>query len=68
MLRDRLRRPVSVDRAAALAQAISARAYRLDSTEDLSPLIEWIGDARFVLLGEASHGTSEYVISSTTGT
>lgn len=60
MLRDRLRRPVTVDRAAALAQEISARAYRLDSSEDLSPLIEWIGDACYVLLGEASHGTSEY--------
>jgi erythromycin esterase len=27
---------------------------------DLDPLLERIGDARFVLLGEASHGTSEY--------
>ncbi len=27
---------------------------------DLNPLVEWIGDARFVLLGEASHGTAEY--------
>jgi erythromycin esterase-like protein len=28
--------------------------------EDLDPLMTLIGDARFVLLGEASHGTSEY--------
>src|ERR687896_774802 len=28
--------------------------------EDLDPLLERIGDARYVLLGEASHGTSEY--------
>ena len=28
---------------------------------DLDPLLERIGDARYVLLGEASHGTSEYL-------
>jgi len=32
----------------------------LDRIEDLDPLMERIGDARYVLLGEASHGTSEY--------
>jgi len=35
-------------------------AYPLNTREDLDPLIERIGDAHFVLLGEASHGTSEY--------
>lgn len=29
-------------------------------TADLSPLLERIGDARIVLIGEASHGTSEF--------
>ena len=29
-------------------------------TVDLSPLLERIGDARIVLLGEATHGTSEF--------
>ena len=29
-------------------------------TADLSPLLERIGDARIVLLGEATHGTSEF--------
>ncbi|ODT99382.1 MAG: protein-L-isoaspartate O-methyltransferase [Planctomycetes bacterium SCN 63-9] len=32
----------------------------LRNARDLDPLMERIGDARFVLLGEASHGTSEY--------
>jgi erythromycin esterase-like protein len=32
----------------------------LQSSRDLDPLLEKIGDARFVLLGEASHGTHEY--------
>jgi erythromycin esterase-like protein len=32
----------------------------LSSASDLDPLMEQIGDARYVLLGEASHGTSEF--------
>src|SRR6266545_3944975 len=38
------------------------RAQTIDenAVEDLDPLMERIGDAHFVLLGEASHGTSEY--------
>src|SRR5205807_7073227 len=28
--------------------------------EDFDVLMDWIGDARFVLLGEASHGTHEF--------
>jgi erythromycin esterase len=35
-------------------------ALRLQEPSDLDPLLERIGDARFVLLGEASHGTHEY--------
>jgi erythromycin esterase len=34
--------------------------HRLESPEDLDPLMERIGDAKYVLLGEASHGTHEY--------
>lgn len=32
----------------------------LTAPADLDPLLERVGDARFVLLGEASHGTSEF--------
>lgn len=34
--------------------------HPLRGAADLDPLLERIGDARFVLLGEASHGTHEY--------
>jgi erythromycin esterase len=43
-----------------LAQQIRSAALPLAGAGDLDPLIERIGDARFVLLGEASHGTSEF--------
>jgi erythromycin esterase-like protein len=39
---------------------ISRAARPLSTSADLDPLLERIGDARFVLLGEASHGTSEF--------
>src|SRR5215211_5902565 len=44
-------------------QAISLvkeHALPLTGAQDLDPLIERIGDARIVMLGEASHGTHEY--------
>jgi erythromycin esterase len=43
-----------------LIERIREVQHRLSGPEDLDPLLERIGDARFVLLGEASHGTSEY--------
>ena len=38
------------------------RTYSLNGPKDLDPLIERIGEAHHVLLGEASHGTHEYYI------
>ena len=35
-------------------------AFPLDEEADLAPLFKRIGDARIVMLGEASHGTNEY--------
>ena len=43
-----------------IAGEIRRVAFDLESADDLDPLLERIGDARIVLLGEASHGTSEY--------
>jgi erythromycin esterase len=34
--------------------------YHLAQSKDLDPLLEKINEARYVLLGEASHGTHEY--------
>ncbi len=42
------------------AQIIRRAATSLATREDLDPLMERIGDARFVLLGEATHGTSDF--------
>lgn len=43
-----------------LIEYIRHVARPLDSIRDLDPLVEAAADRRFVLLGEASHGTSEY--------
>jgi erythromycin esterase len=42
------------------AQVVRESHRPLRHADDLEPLIERIGAARYVLLGEASHGTSEY--------
>ncbi|MBX6312211.1 MAG: erythromycin esterase family protein [Isosphaeraceae bacterium] len=43
-----------------LIEQVRDRSRPLRDPRGLDPLMERIGDARFVLLGEASHGTSEY--------
>ena len=44
-----------------LSSAIAAGAHLLQGgASDYDPLLELIGDARFVLLGEATHGTHEF--------
>lgn len=52
--------PVFSRTAEHLAQELDGAGTPLQSDADLDPLLERIGDARLVLLGEASHGTSEY--------
>jgi erythromycin esterase-like protein len=44
-----------------LLTSLEESAHRLSGAKaDYDPLIEMIGDARFVLLGEATHGTHEF--------
>lgn len=43
-----------------LEEAIKDYALPYENNEDLTPILEAIGDAKIVLLGEASHGTSEF--------
>ncbi|MBF6634514.1 MAG: erythromycin esterase family protein, partial [Planococcus sp. (in: Bacteria)] len=43
-----------------LEEAVQMHAQPFRSVEELTPLVEAIGDAKFVLLGEATHGTSEF--------
>lgn len=43
-----------------IADLLSRASTPLESEHDLNPLIKYIGDAKYVLLGEASHGTHEY--------
>src|ERR1700704_2681231 len=46
---------------ATLIETVRETAHRLTGAAlDYDPLMDLIGDARFVLLGEASHGTHEF--------
>jgi erythromycin esterase-like protein len=43
-----------------LVRELRSHSLPIYGFEDLDPLLERIGDARYVLLGEASHGTAEF--------
>ena len=58
MMRKRTER--KAEQAKLIAEGVSRRALPLADPADLDPLIERIGDAAYVLLGEATHGTSEF--------
>ncbi len=41
-------------------EVLRAAARPIESPDDLGQVIAWVGDAPFVLIGEASHGTEEF--------
>ncbi|TVQ33688.1 MAG: erythromycin esterase family protein [Phycisphaeraceae bacterium] len=53
-------RPGVDNRAERAVETIREHAAPLNDEADLDPLLNRIGDARLVLLGEATHGTSEF--------
>jgi protein-L-isoaspartate(D-aspartate) O-methyltransferase len=55
-------RPAAKTTDGTLAKAIAATSEKFDAiaSAELEPLLRRIGDARIVLLGEATHGTSEF--------
>lgn len=58
-MRHHLIRKTPLDEIAAI-NAIRRHSHPLKHTSDLKPLFERVGDAKIVMLGEASHGTHEY--------
>ncbi len=48
------------DESEALAAAIGESASALRSPADLDPILDQTGDSKYVLIGEASHGTSDF--------
>jgi erythromycin esterase-like protein len=52
--------PRADDGVVPLAAEIGRSARPLQSAGDIDPLLDVIGDARYVLLGEATHGTAEF--------
>lgn len=43
-------------------EGVCRSALPLTGPEDLDPLLDRVGEARFVLIGEASHGTHDYYV------
>jgi erythromycin esterase len=50
----------SAERTDEVVSELRRLAHPLANDRDLDPLMERIGDSRYVLLGEATHGTSEF--------
>jgi len=50
----------AVDDTAKLIETLREHVSPLEEKSDLDPLLQRVGDARYVLLGESTHGTSEY--------
>lgn len=53
-------RSAATDPTALLIDGLRRAAKPLTGPADLDPLLEAIGDARYVLLGEATHGTADF--------
>jgi erythromycin esterase len=62
MVRDNRSITLDVEKPAELMAALRGLSQPLQTADQLDPLLEQIGDARHVLLGEASHGTADYYI------
>lgn len=58
--RGRLRVVPSIEQSLTAMIAAAAEPFASIETADLTPLLARIGDARVVLIGEASHGTSQF--------
>lgn len=58
-MRHHLIRDVTLDEVA-IIDTIRRHTHPLKNNDDLQPLFDRIGDAKIVMLGEASHGTHEY--------
>src|SRR3970282_2693868 len=54
---NKLKNPINSNE---IVELLKRTSTPLENLEDLDPLINYIGDAKYVLLGEASHGTHEY--------
>jgi erythromycin esterase len=54
--------PRTESRTSELIASVRRIARPLDSVKDLDPLLERIGNARYVFLGEASHGTADHYV------